>query len=258
MRNKAIENGKSKSEMYGHQKHPDSQSSVLNSQFSQRSCELERLDTGDYTSEEYKRWLGEMRLIHGFFGEIRALKRTLLRDIEHWTEDAISILDVGAGNGDLLARIAKLIDGRLFTVGVELSAEAAAAIREGGATAVQGDGLRLPFVDASFSYAFATLFLHHLDDEDAVKLLREMARVTRGKIFVVDLNRDKTAYRLYKLFAPLFFQPLTVEDGALSILRSRTPDELCQLAERAGLQKVEIVHSRLNRLVLSASQSHLR
>jgi 2-polyprenyl-3-methyl-5-hydroxy-6-metoxy-1,4-benzoquinol methylase len=92
---------------------------------------------------------------------------------------------------------------------------------------------------------------HHLNDQDAVKLLAEMARVSRGKVFVVDLNRDRTAYYMYRLFAPVFFQRLTVEDGALSILRARTPDEMRQIALAAGLSEIEVVPSRLNRLVLT-------
>ncbi|MFN0141667.1 MAG: methyltransferase domain-containing protein [Pyrinomonadaceae bacterium] len=226
--------------------------------FTRRSESLERLDTGDYTPEEYGRWLGEMRVIHNFFGEIRALKKTLLKEIEDADSDRVSLLDVGAGSGYILGELSKQMNGRrAFFVGVEINAEAAASVPAFGALPVQGDGTRLPFADAQFDHAFCTLMLHHLRDEDAVKLLAEMARVSRGKIFVVDPNRDRTAYYMYKLFAPVFFQRLTVEDGALSILRSRTADELHALATEAGLQKIEVVRSRLNRLVLSASRNHL-
>lgn len=221
--------------------------------FRTRIDTLERLDTGDYTPQEYARWLGEMRVIHNFFGEIRALKKTLLRETRHADADRVSVLDVGAGSGYVLGELAKQMNGRrAFFVGVEINADAAASVPSFGSLAVQGDGTRLPFAGDQFDHAFCTLMLHHLSDDDAVKLLAEMARVSRGKIFVVDLDRDRTAYYLYKLFAPIFFQRLTVEDGALSILRSRTADELHALAIRAGLQKIEVVPSPLNRLVLSA------
>lgn len=231
---------------------PNSPFSTLNSQFSRRASGLERLDTGDYTSAEYTRWLGEMRRIHGFFGELRALKKTLLKEIKNSAQSKVSLLDVGAGNGYLLGEVAKLTSNReTFFTGGDIDFESAVSIREFGAAAVQCDALKLPFADYSFDHAFCTLMLHHLSDEDGVNLLAEMARVSRGRIFVVDLNRDAKAYYMYKLFAPIFFQRLTVEDGALSILRSRTPDELRSLADAAGLRVIEIVHSRLNRLVLS-------
>ena len=107
-------------------------------QFRQRSYEFERLDTGDYTSEEYAVWLGEMRRIHNFFGELRALKKTLLREVENSVANRVSILDVGAGNGYILGELAKQMNGRQgVLVGVELSTEAAASIPSFGASAVQ-------------------------------------------------------------------------------------------------------------------------
>jgi 2-polyprenyl-3-methyl-5-hydroxy-6-metoxy-1,4-benzoquinol methylase len=233
-------------------KQKNSQFSTLNSRFSLRSRELERLDTGDYTPEEYARWLSEMRLIHTFFGEIRALKKTLLREIDNSANDSVAILDVGAGNGYLLGQIGKRLNGRSpFLAGVEIDGNAASQIRAFGAAPVCADGACLPFAGQSFDYAFCTLLLHHLADADAVSLLSEMARVSRRRIFVVDLNRDRKAYYFYKLIAPVIFQRLTVEDGALSILRSRTPDELRRLAEAAGLRNIKVEPSRLNRLVLS-------
>lgn len=233
--------------------------SSLTSQLRDRSSDLERLDTGDYTPEEYARWLGEMRVFHNFFGELRALKKTLLKEIHDAGRNDVSILDVGAGSGYLLGEVAKnIIDKRAFLVGVEINFEAASSIGASGAESVQCDAMRLPFANKSFDHAFCTLMLHHLSDNDAVKLLAEMSRVARGKIFVVDLNRSEAAYYIYKLISPIFFQRLTVEDGALSILRSRTPGELRRLALEAGLSEIEIVHSRLNRLVLSAGRNHLR
>lgn len=226
--------------------------SIFDSQFRGRSGELERLDTGDYTPEEYEQWLGDMRRVHGFFGEIRALKKTLLREISQSGKSRVAILDVGAGTGDLLGETLKAIGGeRAFCVGVDLSLESARSIRAFGSSAVQSDAVLLPFADDSFDHAFCTLILHHLTDEDAAKLLAEMARVSRGRIFAVDLNRDIKAYYAYKAVAPIFLHQLTVDDGMLSILRSRTPAELLELAEIGGLEDVEIAHSRLNRLVLS-------
>jgi len=94
--------------------------------------------------------------------------------------------------------------------------------------------------------------LHHLEDVAAVRLLREMNRVARFSIFAVDLNRDPLAYYTYRLLGKLLLQPLTLHDGSLSILKSRTRDELKELAAAAGLSNVKVVASRVNRLVLSA------
>ncbi|CAN5334083.1 hypothetical protein BH10ACI3_BH10ACI3_05820 [soil metagenome] len=220
--------------------------------FKHRSYELERLDTGDFTDHEYRRWQNEMHWIHGIFGETRALKRTLFREIDANGKSTVSVLDVGAGSGLLLRKLGKWLGSRRpFLVGADLSKAAARSIADDKLTAVQCDATRLPFADRSFDHVFCSLFLHHLGDDDAVSFVREMARVSSGRIYVIDLNRHPTAYYLYKTVGRLFFQRFTVEDGALSILRSHTPEELRAIGEKAGLADIKVVHSRVNRLVLS-------
>jgi len=219
--------------------------------FSKRSHQLERLDTGDYTPDEYRRWQKEMRFIHRIFGEMRALKRTLFRDLEQ-TEGAVSVLDVGAGSGELLRELTKWTSNRkIFCAGVEINRQATLSIQSETISAVQSDALNLPFADKSFDFVFCSLFLHHLGDDAAVSLLKEMSRVARKRIYAIDLNRHPTAYYLYKALGRVLLQRFTLEDGALSILRSFNPEELLGLAKSAGLHNIKIEHSRVNRLILS-------
>ena len=219
--------------------------------FATRSYQLERLDTGDYTPAEYRRWQQEMRFIHRIFGEFRALRQTLFRDLQR-TRGPVSILDVGAGSGELLRQLHKWASGReTFFVGAEINREATLSIRSETISAVQCDALQLPFDDKSFDFVFCSLFLHHLGDEAAVRLLGEMRRVAKRRIYAIDLNRQPLAYYLYKAIGRFLLQRFTVEDGALSILRSFRPDELLMVADAAGLRDVQVEHSRLNRLILS-------
>lgn len=224
--------------------------------FKSRSLELERLDTGDYTPAEYARWQLEMNYIHRFFGEERALKRTLLREIEASPTRQVSVLDVGAGSGALLNKVQRwCVNRNTFFVGAERDAVAARSIERNHLASVQCNALRLPFADRCFDYVYCSLFLHHLNDGDSVRLLREMGRVARKRIFILDLNRNAIAFHAYRTFGRLVLQRFTLEDGALSILRSRTPEELVTVASKAGLSNIKVERSFVNRLVLSGELS---
>ena len=63
--------------LYQHFYNPD----ILTTVFANRSKKLERIDTGDYTPEEYDRFLVDIRKVNRFAGDSRALKRTLLQKL---------------------------------------------------------------------------------------------------------------------------------------------------------------------------------
>jgi SAM-dependent methyltransferase len=229
--------------------------------FRKRSYELEHLDKGDYTPEEYEGCLVELRLVNEYLGDSRALARTLFPEVERAGLADFSVLDVGAGSGELLrvvARWAQQKGRRARLVGLELNARSARAILEESAayasiSAVRGDALRLPFAEGSFDYAICSLFTHHFEDDAVVSVLGELARVARRRIIVIDLNRHPLAYFLYTTVGRLFLHNrLLREDGALSILRSFRPSELHHLATRAGLSRVTVRRRFPFRLVLSA------
>jgi ubiquinone/menaquinone biosynthesis C-methylase UbiE len=226
---------------------------VIFEKFKVRSHEPERLDTGDYTADEYGLWQKEMAFIHRFFGEKRALRNSLIADIRRSGSRSVSILDVGAGSGDLLRDVNKKIDvEHKLLVGVELGHEAAASIQADGVLAVRSNAASLPFADHSFDYTFCTLMLHHLSDEAAIDLLREMERITRFRLIVVDLERSALSYYLYRAFGRVFLQRFTFDDGSLSIRRSFTRNELTSIGKQAGLTNFEVRNSAVGRLVASA------
>lgn len=226
---------------------------MLFREFDQRSLTLERLDTGDYTPQEYSKWLREMRVINRFLGDNRCLQLELDQLLGRSDGKKISILDVGAGSGELL-EFAGAASGKNagLLVGAELNTDAAKAINtRSTVSAVQCDALNLPFGDGSFDMVISSLFLHHLNDGDAVRLISEMARVARLRFVLIDLHRHPAAYYMYKTFGPLAFQEFTIEDGSLSIKRSFRPDELRSIALKAGVKDPVVKRRAAFRLVLT-------
>lgn len=216
-------------------------------EFEHRSIELERLDTGDYTPMEYARWQREMFLIHRLLGEQRALFRAIGPN----TTEGLSVLEIGAGSGDLLRSVKRRArNDNNILIGSDGSFDAVKSIHANGCEAVQCNGLQLPFADNAFDVVYSSLTLHHFSDANAVMFLGEMRRVASKSVIVVDLRRSRLAYRLYRIFGKLLLQPFTYEDGSLSIKRSFKPNELASLAESAGFSSVEVYRSAAFRLVM--------
>jgi len=228
--------------------------------FDTRSNEPERIDTGDYTEDEYKTFLREIRFINRWIGDRWALRKTLLKRIEELDLNEFSLLDVGAGSGELLKEIALFSRNASRTarlIGLDLNPLSAESIADESKrfdeiNSVRGDALNLPFSDGAFDFAICSLFTHHFTDDGVVAVISEMNRVSRLGIFVIDLHRELGAYRMYKIFCAVFrISKLVRDDGLLSIKKGFQPNEFVKLADRAGLTDVNVTTVVPARVVLA-------
>ncbi|MEO8041953.1 MAG: methyltransferase domain-containing protein [Acidobacteriota bacterium] len=231
--------------------------------FEKRSTELERIDTGDYTPEEYATFLREIAFINRYLGDGRALKKTLLSEIAKANLREFSVLDVGCGSGELLRMIAEFAqkNGRTASLtGIDLNPISSATTQSESSgfpeiVSVQGDAFQLPFADGAFDYAIASLFFHHLTDEQIPIVLREMSRVARRGIYVIDLHRDPVAFVGYKAFCFVFrISELVRHDGSLSITKGFKVEDLKRLSLSAGLEASVAEHVFPGRVVLVSKQ----
>ncbi len=230
--------------------------------FKRRSHRLEHIDTGNYTAAEYESCIGELQIVNRWMGDAHSLRATLFPEIEAHSLNEFSILDVGAGSGELLrvtAGWARQTNRRVIAVGLELNERSAKSINEESErfdeiSSVRGNALELPFADSQFDYVICSLFTHHFLDEQVVQILREMSRVARRRIFVIDLHRHPIAYFLYTTLGKIVLHNrLLRHDGALSILRSFKTYELLELGKQAGLRELSVERRFPYRLVLSAA-----
>ena len=156
------------------------------------------------------------------------------------------LVDVGTGSGDIphhllrRARRRYSLDIVATDVRDELVVAARATAAAGPSFEVRMDPVdRIDSPDASADIAHCSLVLHHLDEEQAVGLMREMRRVATTAIVINDLTRGRTWWLgAWALTRALTRNAYTRHDAPLSVRRAYTPDEVRALGQRAGLRLV--------------------
>ena len=153
---------------------------------------------------------------------------------------SLSVLDVGAGGGDMLAAIAGW--GARRGVALELTgldrspwAATAAAARGVPARWITCDLFALDPA-ARFDVVICSLFTHHLDDAALVRFLRWIeARAALGWL-ISDLHRHWLPWGfVWVAVRALRMDPMVVHDSTISIARGFTRAECQHLIAEAGV-----------------------
>lgn len=171
------------------------------------------------------------------------------------------ILDVGAGSGAFLKRVASAFDAKV--VGVDII-----NYQEDGADIKLFDGKNLPFQDDYFDVVFAAFVLHH--DRRHAYLVKEMRRVSK-KIVIVYEDAFFTPWQWAFVCFNDFFSNMVIgsikalkQTGRLGIIKMplpfsfRTINDWCDFFEVADLEvkDVTIRHMRLRPLSKSCFILH--
>lgn len=213
--------------------------------------DAEGVDTADLTAA-----LSFIRRINAFLGYTRSTIRHLDRLTTAIPADrVIRILDVATGSADMPVAIldwAKRKKRRVEVVGLDLHAAtlSTAAAFAPHVPLVRGDAMKLPFADRSFDVVMTSMFLHHLPDDMAAAVLREMARVASRAIIAADLVRDRRAYRWIWLFTA-FSRPMLKHDARVSVRQAFTLAEADALRQAAGLNAAQVYRHYGHRFVIA-------
>ena len=177
--------------------------------------------------------------------------------VPHETTGPLHVVDLACGGGDVtlacglrLAREAG--DREIVMTGVDFSRrglDRAAARISAARASVAGLPLRFTFAARDIvasgcmpcDIAISSLFLHHLDDEQAVRVLRSMAEHCRLGFVVSDLIRSWLGLALAVVGTSLLSgSRVARNDGPLSVRAARTPREYQQLLAAAGLASATV------------------
>jgi 2-polyprenyl-3-methyl-5-hydroxy-6-metoxy-1,4-benzoquinol methylase len=175
----------------------------------------------------------------------------------------IRVLDVASGGGDVPIALAKraLQTGRAVEIeGCDVSPE---AVRHAGQHAME-NGLSLRFfeldalkepIPAGYDVVTCSLFLHHLDEADAVAFFRKAADASRRLLLVNDLKRGPAGYVLAWLGCHVLSRsPVVWHDGPVSVAGAFTLAEARTIAVSAGLAGASLTSHWPRRFLLSWSR----
>ena len=159
----------------------------------------------------------------------------------------LSILDVASGSGDLpiqWLRWSKRDGLDLQVCALDISQTAVreqqrqAKLADVRLDSIQLDCIRDP-LPPGFDVVTNSLFMHHLDDTNVIKLLRSMTRAARHHVLVCDLERSRLNLRLVNIGARLLSRSSMVHhDADLSVKAAYKTCEFAELASTATSAKV--------------------
>jgi ubiquinone/menaquinone biosynthesis C-methylase UbiE len=219
------------------------------------------MDAPDADPIELARSLVFIRRINALLGYSRATIHHLNKLSENWDrKNEMKILDVATGSGDIPRAILRWADRggiRCRIIAIDLHHNtletAISETRDPRLTFARADATQLPFENDSFEFVLTGMFLHHLEEPAAIKVLEEMDRVTRTGVIAADLLRSRRAYFWISLFTA-FSNPMVKHDARVSVAGAFSEAELLSLRDQAGLSYLKPRRHFGHRLVLAGAK----
>ncbi len=200
----------------------------------------EFLDDDLGTEAEIAASLKDLRHINHWFGGMRTTTALLRRVARSSGLRNLSILEVGAGNGDLPLVSQRVLAGHGLGLDVTLLDRVWSHLPRGGPASVAGDVLCLPFRDATFDVVSCSLLAHHFEPEMLGKFAHESLRVARQAVLINDLIRSRLHLLLVYLGLPLFRSRITWHDAPASVRRAYTCDEMHTMLANLGANQIQL------------------
>ena len=180
--------------------------------------------------ESLNRRFGAHRLVLDYLGPVLARCQPL------------RVLDLGTGAGDIpraLVECARKVGCPIVVTAVDRqqpTLQIAEKFSPGFPEIRYTRAYFLRFADGDpFDVVLCNLVLHHLEQSDAIRLLRRCRELTKGVALVTDLRRSRLAQAgIFAVTALIYRDAMTKHDARLSAERAFSFPELHKLAIAAG------------------------
>jgi 2-polyprenyl-3-methyl-5-hydroxy-6-metoxy-1,4-benzoquinol methylase len=213
------------------------------------------MDDPGLDPESHRSALAGLARVNRLSGTSRRLWSAIERECESPSR-GLQILEIGSGGGDVLVDMARRHPAYTFH-GMDISAVAVECARRRAASLANiqfftGDVLA-DSPTGSYDVVFCSLFLHHFDEVDVVKILKKCRLAARQIVLAEDLSRTRAGYALAWFGGRILSRsPVVHHDAPASVAGAFTPSEARVLARGAGLVRIEIAAHWPERFLLIA------
>ena len=228
--------------------------------FAKRRRLPELMDNPGLSRELHFRALAGLSRLNGWSGSVRIIWRAIRSLQRDGNPASLRILDVATGAGDIPIGLWRHALRSGMTVEIDACDISPVALeyarRKSGE---HGAGIRFFECDAlmldcvmEYDVVISSLFLHHLTEDQATKLLRVMSLAARRMVLVNDLVRSSAGYALARAATRVLTSSRVVHvDGPRSVESAFTSREALRLAKRAGLIGAGVVQKWPCRFLLT-------
>ncbi|WP_411272750.1 methyltransferase domain-containing protein [Daejeonella sp.] len=210
--------------------------------FSRRSTEDEMMDDFSLGHGVIDPIMDELEVVNAMLGGYRVFFNAF-KDLK--LKDGMSVSDWGCGGGDSLRRIALWARKRnlkLTLIGIDATS---AAVEYARAKSIDFPEISYILSDVmsdnlgtnQFDIVISSLFTHHFQDTEWIKLIEKMKDCATTAVIVNDLHRHWFAYHSIGLLTSVFSKSEMVKhDSKVSVMRSFKSADIKNMLHKAEIR----------------------
>lgn len=231
--------------------------------FSQRSNQHEIMDDLNTPENELRVNLRELETVNKYLGGysvvLSALNKLKLNN-------GATIVDIGCGGGDTLRAISKWAKKEkksIRLVGIDWNPVMTKYAEEHSKaypeiTYRTADVFDDKLQNEHSDIVISSLFCHHFEHDDLVKLVKRMHQLAGDTVIINDLHRHWLAYYSIKILTAVFSNTYVVKnDAPLSVARALTRKEWQQIMHDANIDNYKIKWKWAFRWLITIKKSNI-
>ncbi|MBT8280695.1 MAG: methyltransferase domain-containing protein [Muriicola sp.] len=208
--------------------------------FKDRSEEDEMMDDLGLDANQIEAVLIDINKANTLLGGNRITLKAIQRLVQKFPQKTYRIVDMGCGDGSMLREVAEFCSKLglpVELIGIDLNEKSIQVARNKSSSYqeisyLKGDILALNVSELKCDILLCTLTLHHFQNKEIVKFINKFAELAHIGVIINDLERNKIAYHLFKVFSAVFMKTkIAKNDGLISIKSGFQKKELLSFSE---------------------------